>query len=163
MFYICIFSNKFDLKQTIRVLHTGVQQFLRNPTPWPCITQINKSEYKVSRTHNTTCYYVITFRKNRGVRKCNQEKRQWRATETRICVFTVSASTTDRRIAEPGFKMDSPVWIPEEENTGQDDTLIKKQLKNLSHQFRRSQITSHLWWEADRCWHKSYSIYVWPH
>ena len=27
MLYICILSNKFDLKQTIRVLHTGGQQF----------------------------------------------------------------------------------------------------------------------------------------
>ena len=25
--YICILSNKFDLKQTIRVLHTGGQRF----------------------------------------------------------------------------------------------------------------------------------------
>ncbi len=77
------------------------------------------------------------------MRKYIQEKRQWQATETRICVFTVSASTSDRKIAEPGFKMDSPVWIPEEENTGQNDTLMKKQPKDLSHQFRRSPITSH--------------------
>jgi hypothetical protein len=27
MLYICIFSNKFDLKQTIRVLYTGDQRF----------------------------------------------------------------------------------------------------------------------------------------
>jgi hypothetical protein len=87
---------------------------------------------------NNTRYYVITFRKNGGVRKYDQENRQWRATETRICVFTVSASTTDRKIAEPGFKMDSPVRISEEENTGQNDTLRKKQTKDLSHRFQRS-------------------------
>jgi hypothetical protein len=28
MLYICIFSNKFDLKQTIRVLHTFCLQYL---------------------------------------------------------------------------------------------------------------------------------------
>ncbi len=75
------------------------------------------------------------------MRKYNQEK--WQATGTRICVFTVSASTTDRKIAEPGFKMDSPVRITEEENTGQKDTLIKKPTKDLSHRFQRSRITSH--------------------
>jgi hypothetical protein len=44
--------------------------------------------------------------KKRRSAKVGREK--WQTTETKICVFTVSASTTDRKIAEPGFKMDSP-------------------------------------------------------
>jgi hypothetical protein len=31
MLHICILSNKFDVKQTIRVLHTGGQRFKRTP------------------------------------------------------------------------------------------------------------------------------------
>jgi hypothetical protein len=79
--------------------------------------------------------------KKRRSAKVGREK--WRATETKICVFTVSASTTDRKIAEPGFKMDSPVWITEEENTGQNDTQMKTPTKDQSHQSQPSRITSH--------------------
>jgi hypothetical protein len=85
------------------------------------------------------------------VRKYKQEERQWRATGTRTCASTVSASTTDRKIAEPGFKTNSPVRMPEAENIGQGNTLMRKRLKDLSHQFRRSQTTSHHLWEADQC------------
>ena len=54
----------------------------------------------------------------------------WRATGTRICVFTVSASTTDRKIAEPESRMDNPVRTIEEENTGRNDTQMKMVLKD---------------------------------
>jgi hypothetical protein len=54
----------------------------------------------------------------------------WRATGTRICVFTVNASTTDRKIAEPEFRMDNPVRTIEEENTGRKDTRMKMVLKD---------------------------------
>ncbi len=49
----------------------------------------------------------------------------WRATGTRICAFTVSASTTDRKNAEPESRMDNPVRTIEEENTGRNDTRMK--------------------------------------
>jgi hypothetical protein len=68
---------------------------------------------------------------------------KWRATGTKNCVFTVSASTTDRKIAEPEFKMDSPVWITEEENTGQNDTRMKMPTKDRPHQSQPSRIMSH--------------------
>jgi hypothetical protein len=74
--------------------------------------------------------------------ECESTKKTWRATGTRICVFTVNASTTDRKIAEPGFKMDSPVRITEEENIGQNDKLMKKPTKDQSHQSQPSQIMS---------------------
>jgi hypothetical protein len=106
------------------------------------------SELTVSRTDNTqsneeNCYYDITFSKNGGVRKYDEE---WRATGTRICVFTVSASTTDRKIAEPEYRMDSPVRIIEEENTGRNGTPMKMILKDKDrpHQSQHSKITSHL-------------------
>jgi hypothetical protein len=63
------------------------------------------------------------------VEECKVQ-RKWRATGTKNCVFTVSASTTYRKIAEPGFKMDSPVRITEEENTGQNDTWMKTPTKD---------------------------------
>ncbi len=71
---------------------------------------------------------------------------KWRATGTRICAFTVNASTTDRKIAEPESKMDSPVWIIEEENTGRNDTLTTMILKNKDqpHRSQHSRVTSHL-------------------
>ena len=89
----------------------------------------------------------------------------WRATGTRICVFTVSASTTDRKIAEPESRMDNPVRTIEEENTGRNDTRMKKvpKDKDKPRQSQPSKVTSHLWWEAVRCWPRSYSIYAWPH
>jgi hypothetical protein len=77
---------------------------------------------------------------------------KWRATGTRICVFTVSASTTDRKIAEPESRMDNPVWIIEEENTGQNDTRRKTMLKDKDplHQSQHSKAMSHLCKEADQ-------------
>jgi hypothetical protein len=74
--------------------------------------------------------------------ECGSTKK-WRATGTKNCVFTVSASTTDRKIAEPEFKMDSPVRITEEENTGQNDTRMKTPTKDQFHQSQPSRITSH--------------------
>ncbi len=105
-------------------------------------TQIRK-RIKSFTDQNTTRYYNITFRKNGGVRQYNQEERQWRATGTQICASTISASTTDRKSAEPGFKTNSPVRMPEAENIGQGDTLMRKLLKSLSHRFQRSRTTSH--------------------
>ena len=104
MLYICIFSNKFDLKQTIRVLHTGGQRF-DGPRS---VTKYDKKWIKsfTDWQHKKNCYYDITFWKNGGVRKYDEE---WRATGTRICVFTVSASTTNRKIAEPESRMDNTV------------------------------------------------------
>jgi len=85
-------------------------------------------------------HYLLKKRRSAKVR------RRWRATGTKICVFTVSASTTYRKIAEPGFKMDSPVWITEEENTGQNDTQMKMMLKDKDqlHKSQHSRVTSHL-------------------
>ena len=70
----------------------------------------------------------------------------WRATGTRICVFTVNASTTDRKIAEPEFRMDNPVRTIEEENTGRNNTRMKMVLKDKDrpHQSQPSKVTSHL-------------------
>ncbi len=39
MLYICIFSNKFDLKQTIRVLHTGLMLVVR-PVAYPRVEDL---------------------------------------------------------------------------------------------------------------------------
>ncbi len=91
----------------------------------------------------SNCYYDITFWKNGGVRKYDEE---WRATGTRICVFTVSASTTERKIAEPESRIDSPVQIIEEENTGRNGTRMKMILKDKDrlHQYQHSKVTSHL-------------------
>ncbi len=139
MLYICIFSNKFDLKQTIRVLHTGGQRFdgprsvTKYDTKW--IKSFTDWQHK-------NRYYDITFWKNGGVRKYEEK---WRATGTKICVFTVSASTTDRKSAEPGSRMDSPVQITEEENTGQNDTRMKTAIKDQRHQSQPSRIMSHLY------------------
>jgi hypothetical protein len=58
--------------------------------------------------------------------KSAKVQRKWQATGTKICVFTVSASTTDRRIAEPGFQTNGPVQMPEAENIGQGNTLMRK-------------------------------------
>jgi hypothetical protein len=79
-----------------------------------------------------TRYYNITFQKNGGVQQYKQEEQQWRATGTQTCASTVSASTTDRKIAEPGFKTNSPVQMPEAENIGQGNILMRKRLKDIS-------------------------------
>jgi hypothetical protein len=104
--------------------------------------EVNK-QYHGLTTLKSNCYYDITFWKNGGVRKYDEE---WRATGTRICVFTVSASTTDRKIAEPESRMDSPVRIIKEENTGRNGTRMKMILedKDQLHQYQHSKVTSHL-------------------
>ena len=84
-------------------------------------------------------------------RRSAKVRRKWRATGTKNCVFTVSASTTDRKIAEPEFKMDNPVQITEEENTGQNNTRMKTLTKDQFHQSQPSRITSHHYWEVDQC------------
>jgi hypothetical protein len=55
-----------------------------------------------------------------------QKQRQWRATGTKIGVYTVSASITHRKNAETGFKITSPARTTVEENTGPSNTLMKK-------------------------------------
>ncbi len=65
---------------------------------------------------------------------------KWQATGTKICVFSVNASTTDRKSAEPESRMDSPVQITEEENTGQNDTRMKMVIKDQLHQSQPSRI-----------------------
>ena len=69
----------------------------------------------------------------------------WRATGTRICAFTVSASTTDRKNAEPESRMDNPVRTIEEGNTGLNDTRMKMVLRNKDqpHQSQHSEVMSH--------------------
>ncbi len=85
-------------------------------------------------------HYLLEKRRSAKVRW------KWRATGTRICVFTVSASTTGSKIAEPESRMDNPVRIIEEENTGQNDTRMKMMLKEKDwlHQSQHSRVTSHL-------------------
>ncbi|MFN9908120.1 MAG: hypothetical protein ACK56F_18635, partial [bacterium] len=63
-----------------------------------------------------------------------------------ICAFTVNASTTDRKIAEPESRMDNPVRTIEEGNTGRNDTRMKKvpKDKDKPRQSRLSKATSHL-------------------
>jgi hypothetical protein len=87
-----------------------------------------------------TATTTFPFKKNRGVRKYEEE---WRATGTRICVFTVSASTTDKKSAEPESRMDNPVPITEEENTGRNDTRMETTIKDQFHQSQLSRIMSH--------------------
>ena len=99
MLYICIFGNKFDLKQTIRVLHTGGQQF-DGPRS---VTKYDKKWIKsfTDWQHKKTATTTLPFEKTE---EC-ESTTTWRATGTRICVFTVSASTTDRRLQNqnPGW------------------------------------------------------------
>jgi hypothetical protein len=59
MLYICIFSNKFDLKQTIHVIHTGGKRFLRTPLHDQVLQkEVNKKFH--GHTHKTN-YYDTTF------------------------------------------------------------------------------------------------------
>jgi hypothetical protein len=125
MFFILVHSNFYGIPLPDHVSYTK-----------------QKVNNKFHRS-NTTCYYDFTFRKNIGVRQYKQEERQWRATGTQTCASTVSTSTTNWKIAEPGFKANSPVRMPEAGNIGQGNTLMRKRLKDLSHQFQRSQTTSH--------------------
>ena len=67
MLYICIFSNKFDLKQTIRVLHTGGQRFLRIPLSdqvWQ--KEVNK------KSHGHTHIKLLPFEK---MEECESTKK----------------------------------------------------------------------------------------
>ena len=84
---------------------------------------MNTKFHGSTNQHATT---TLPFEKNGGVRQYKQEERQWRATGTQICAFTVSALTTDRKNAEPGFKTNSPVRMPEAKNIGQGNTLMRK-------------------------------------
>ena len=79
-------------------------------------------------------------------RRSAEQRTTWQATGTRICAFTVNASTTDRKIAEPQSRMDNPVRIIEEENIGRNDTRMKRILKDKDrlHQSQHSKVTSHL-------------------
>ncbi len=54
MLYIWELINKFDLKQTTRVLHTGAQRFLRNPAPWTMyLTQLLNWKKNYGKQHAT--------------------------------------------------------------------------------------------------------------
>ncbi len=119
-----------------------VSDFWRTPLRDQVWQEVNK-QYHGLTTLRSNSYYDITFWKNGGVRKYDEE---WRDTGTRICVFTLSASTTDRKIAEPESRMDSPVRIIEEENTGRNSTQMKMILKDKDrlHQSQHSKVTSHL-------------------
>ncbi len=86
---------------------------------------------------------TLPFGKTEECKSKQKEEQQWRATGTRACVFTVSASITGRKNAEPGSKTNSPAWMPEAENIGQGDTLMRKRLKDLFHRFWHSQTMSH--------------------
>ena len=137
-----IASNKFDLKQTLRVLHTGGQRF-DGPRS---VTKYDKKWIKsfTDWQHKKTATTTLPFEKTEECESTTTTT--WRATGTRICVFTVSASTTDRKIAEPESRMDNPVRTIEEENTGRNDTQMKMVLKDKDrpHQSQLSRATSHL-------------------
>jgi len=110
------------------------------------VTKYDRRKWIKSFTdYNTSRYYDTTFWKKK--RRSAKVRRKWRATGTKICVFTVSASTTDRKIAEPESRMDSPVRIIEEESTGQNDTRMKTTFKDKDqlHQSQPSRVTSHLY------------------
>ena len=137
-----LISNKFDLKQTIRVLHTGGQRFWRTPLRDQVWQEVNKQYHGLTTLKIRNRYYDATFWKNGGVRKYDEK---WWTTATRICAFTVSASTTDRKIAEPESRMDNPVRTIKEENTGRNDTRMKMVLRNKDrpHRSQHSGVTSH--------------------
>jgi hypothetical protein len=71
MFYICIFSNKFNLNQATCVSHTGAQQFLQNPTPYTlCINTFYRNKNMKPKPH-----YLISCNKRRGTSEVkNSEK-----------------------------------------------------------------------------------------
>jgi hypothetical protein len=103
---------------------------------------VNKKFHRLAT--QVTATTTLPFEKTE---ECESTKKKWRATGTKICVFTVSASTTDRKSAEPESRMDSPVWITEEESTGQNDTRMKTTIKEKDqlHQSQPSKVMSHLY------------------
>jgi len=64
MLYIQEDSNKFDLNRTIRVSHTGVQRFPRNPAPYTitvvCVTEVRfKFELNLSLTPVANLAFIL--------------------------------------------------------------------------------------------------------
>ena len=118
-----------------------VSDFKRTPLRDQVWQEVNK-QYHGLTTLKKTATTTLPFGKNGGVQKYDEK---WRTTGTRICAFTVSASITDRKNAEPESRMDNPVRTIEEENTGQNDTRMKMVPRNKDrpHQSQHSGVTSH--------------------
>jgi hypothetical protein len=105
------------------------------------VTKYDKKWIKSITDWQHTHTHIPFWKKRRSAKQTT-----WQATGTRICAFTVNASTTDRKIAEPESGMDNPVRTIEEGNTGRNDTQMKKVPKDKDKP-RRSQLskaTSHL-------------------
>ena len=77
---MCIFSNKFDLKQTIRVLHTGGQQFWRTPLRDQVWQEVNKQYHGLTTLKATkeNRYYDITFWKKQRSAKVQRRMASYR-------------------------------------------------------------------------------------
>jgi len=123
VFFILVVS---DLKQT--PLRDKVWQ------------EVNKKYHRLTTLKKTFTPQQFLLKKRRSA-----EQTTWRATGTRICASTVSASITDRKNAEPESRMDNPVWTIEEENTGRNDTRTRMVLKDKDrpHPSQPSRVTSH--------------------
>jgi hypothetical protein len=60
------------------------------------------------------------------VKKVKTKNEKWRATETKNCASTANDLITGKMNAEPGFKTTSLARTARAENTGQNDTLMRK-------------------------------------
>ncbi len=149
MLYIWELSNKFDLNHTTRVLHTGAQRFLRNPAPWRCIIHKYQSDKNLNK--KDTLLQTLPFEKKE---ECDSKSKiqKWQATETKICASTANDLITGKMNAEPRFKTTSPARTARAENTGRNNTLMRKRLTDQLYQSQHSRIMSHHWSVADRCW-----------
>ncbi len=68
---------------------------------------------------------------------------KWQATKTKNCVSTANDSITGKMNGDPGLKTTSLARTTRAENTGQNDTPMRKQLTDQLHQSRHSRITLH--------------------
>jgi hypothetical protein len=63
-------------------------------------------------------------------------KRQWQATNTKICASTAKDSTTGKTNAEQEFKTINPARTARAENIGRDDTPMRKRHKDQHNRFQ---------------------------
>ncbi len=107
------------------------------------VSYTNTKVTKQIPTKRTRYYKHYLLKKQRSA-IVKSEKRKWQATRTKICASTANNLITGKMNAEPGFKTTNLARTARAENTGRNNTLMRKRLtEDQLHQSRHSRIMSH--------------------
>ena len=135
MLYICIFSNKLDLNQAIRVSHTGAQQFLRNPAPGPCIIHKYKSE-----NHSKNKRYYEHYLSEKTEECDSKQVKMASYKNQKLCFY---CKRFNHRQDECRTRIQDKQPCTDARGRKYWPRLMRKRLKDLSQRFWHFQTTSH--------------------